>query len=153
MERSTKRRLFAGDQRVPDGEHGLVEVVDCLLTECRDLLRVPVALEVLVALPDGRLAEVQRVIRVARQRPALRPERHRPGGSGLPYLVPALRPERVDMPLDVDDLERAVARCIRHQAPHSQTAATNTAAESTVAALMRRPRPGSPPGPPPPCRP
>src|SRR4249919_707620 len=103
-----KRCLLPGDQRVPDGEDGLVVEVDGLLAERGDLVRVPVALPVVVAVPDRGLAEVQRVLDVARQRPALGAERHRAGRAWLPDLVPAVRPERVDVPVDVDDLQYAV---------------------------------------------
>src|SRR3954447_21790605 len=63
---------------------------------------------------------MERVFGVPGQGPALRAERHRAGCAGLPDLVPALSPEGVDVPLDVDDLQRPVAgRAVRHQAPTS----------------------------------
>src|SRR5262245_27782089 len=95
-------RLFARDQRVPDREEGFVVVVEDLLTERRDLIRVPIALEVVVGLPDGGLPEVQRIVDVAGQRPALRSEGHRPGRRGLPDLVPALGAERIHVPVDIE---------------------------------------------------
>src|SRR5215218_8811132 len=110
-------RLLAGDQRVPDREEWLVVVVDRLLAERRDLVRVPVALEIVVALPHRGLAEVERILLVAGQRPALGAEGHRPGRAPLPDLVPALRPKGVDVPVDVDDLKLAVRGAVSHQAP------------------------------------
>src|SRR5215210_622793 len=98
-------RLFAPDERVPDRQEGLVVEVESLLADGRDLVGVPVALEVLAVLPDRGLPEVQRVLDVPRQRPALRAEGHRPGRGGLPDLEPALRPEGMDVPVDVDDVE------------------------------------------------
>src|SRR5689334_1424359 len=85
--------LLARDQDVPDREDGLVVVIDALLAESRDLVRVPVALEVVAVLPQRGLAEVERVLDVARQRPAAGAEGHRACGAGLPDVVPALRPE------------------------------------------------------------
>src|SRR3954469_12578906 len=114
MERSTSGPLFVprllpGDQRVPDREERLVVVVDRLLAERRDLVGVPVALEVLAVLPDRRLPEVERVLHVAGEGPPLGPERHRAGGAGLPDLVPALGPEGMDVPVDVEDVQGASA--------------------------------------------
>src|SRR5919106_3665901 len=108
--------LLPRDQRVPDRKEGLVVVVDRLFAERRDLVRVPVALEVLVVLPDRGLTEVERVLLVAGQRPALGAEGHRPSGAGLPDLVPALRPKGMDVPIDVYDLELAVRGTVSHQA-------------------------------------
>src|SRR5512147_1531022 len=102
--------LLAGDQDVPDGQQGLVEVVDRLLAERRDLVRVPVALEVRPVLPEPGLAEVEGILDVPGQGPALGAERHRTGGTGFPDLVPALGAERVDVPVDVDDVERPAPR-------------------------------------------
>src|SRR5919108_5833586 len=155
--RSRVRGLFPGDQRVPDRQEGLVVVVERLLAQGRDLVGVPVALEVLARLPDRGLAEVERVLDVPGQRPALGAEGHRARGGGLPDLEPALGPERVDMPLDVDDLESAgrgrrllpgALRRLLGAHAASLPAATNTAAESPRWALTRPPLRGSRPGPP-----
>src|SRR4029450_1051029 len=107
--RSSCRRLLARDQNMPDRQEGLVVVVDGLLAERRELVGVPVALEVLPRFPEGRLAEMEGVLDVSGQGPALGAEGHRAGCGRLPDLVPALRPEGVDMPFDVDDVERAFA--------------------------------------------
>ena len=61
-------------ERMPDRQHGLVEVVERGLAKRRDLVRVPVALEVLPAAPDCHLPEVERVVDVAREAAARRAE-------------------------------------------------------------------------------
>jgi hypothetical protein len=89
---------------VPARGDRLVEVVQGRLAERRDLLRVPVALEVGVVVPHRHLAEVQRVVDVPGEVAGARPEGERPIQRRAPDLEPAIRPEGVHVPLDVVDV-------------------------------------------------
>src|SRR5215211_1512358 len=146
-------RLLARDQGVPDREEGLVVVVDRLLAERRDLVRVPVALEVFPILPDRGLAEVEWILDVPGQGPPFCAEGHRPRRGGLPDLVPALRPEGVDVPVDVDDIEGAAAGSLLLPGPLGGFLSAHLPTSRVQPALTRPPRPGSPPGPPRSCPP
>src|SRR5215210_1863071 len=146
-------RLLARDQGVPDREEGLVVVVDRLLAERRDLVRVPLALEVFPVLPDRGLAEVEGILDVPGQGPPFCAEGHRPRRGGLPDLVPALRSEGVDVPVDVDDVEGAATRSLLLPGSLSGFLGAHAPSSKLRGALTRPPRPGSPPAPPRSCPP
>src|SRR4051794_41502282 len=102
---------------------------------------------------------MKRVLGVACQRPTLGAEGHRAGRAGLPDLVPALRPERVDVPLDVDDVERSAPRrillpgalrgfgCAHARSCRATVGALTRDPPGLRSALTRRPQPGSRRGP------